>query len=130
MSIISNDALNELKDLIIEEIKNDFIDKHLSKNLVNTIYFKKTEEGYDIVIPAEIYNFYKFFKDGSIVPRGTGSYASELDQEGSTIMVYPHKGKRFLLKPGNHVGYVDRAINSALERWLQKYKETIKINKD
>lgn len=116
---ISEEDLMLFKDLIIEEIKADFEEKHLSLNLVNTIYWQKTEEGYNIVIPAEIYNMYKFFKSGVVVPMGKGSYASHLDTIGSEFMVYPKKGKRFLKTPHNHIGYIDRAIQRATETWFQ-----------
>lgn len=128
MSLISDELLYDLKDLIIEEIKNDFKDKHLSKNLVNTISFEKTEEGLNIKIPAEIYNFYQFFSHGVVISKGIGSYASSLDEIGSEFMVYPEHGPRFVAKPHNHIGYVERAINNALEKWFQRHPE-IKIKK-
>lgn len=120
---IEKDALNKLKDLIIEEIKNDFTSKYLSKNLVNTIRWEETPEGFNIIIPAEVYNMYKFFKSGVVIPNGRGSYASFLDTTGSEFMVYPDKGKRFLATPHNHVGYVERAINGAFEKWFSIYPE-------
>lgn len=129
MSVLSQQKIDRLKDLIIEEIKADFNQKYLSKNLVNTIRFEKTEDGYNIVIPAEVYNMYQYFTHGVIVSKGTGSYASSLDEMGSEFMVYPKNGKRFMSKPHNHIGYVERAIKNALQKWIQQ-EEDIKIKKN
>lgn len=126
---ITEEALTLLKDLIIQEIKKDFEEKHLSKNLVNTITWEKNEEGFNIIIPAEIYNMYKFFKEGVVISKGIGSYASHLDEVGSEFMVYPKKGKRFLSTPHNHIGYVERAINSALQQWLDLKPEYERVFK-
>lgn len=116
--MIDDTSLNLLKDLIIQEIQKDFDQKHLSGNLVETIRWEVNEQGYNIIIPAEVYDMYRFFKEGVIIPTGWGSYASELDETGSEFAVYSKKGKRYYVKPHNHIGYIERAINNALQIWF------------
>lgn len=123
MSTIEKKDLDRLAALIVENIKADFATKRLSGNLVNTIKVYNSEYGIKIEIPAPVYNMYRFFKDGVVIPSARGgSYASELNDKGSSFMYYSESGKRELKTPRNHIGYVDRAINNALSTWLEGLK--------
>lgn len=111
---------NKLANYIIEELKREFSVKHLSKNLINTV--KVLDEGDEIriEIPARTYNMLKYQKEGVVVYTSHGSYASRLDKEGSSFNIYPNSNRTgsFRLKTGNHIGYVDKIINNALQRFL------------
>jgi hypothetical protein len=118
------------KDILIEEFEKEFENIHLSRNLANTIRWERNETGYAIVIPAQTYKMYQFFKNGVVIHDGKGSYASELNISGSSIALYNKKGKKHKLKSGgynghsnvkhlgNHVGYIDKCIQKAVQRWI------------
>lgn len=127
MDKISKEELEDLAYCIKNALREEFADKHLSGNLLNTIKIEVVgDDKVNVIIPAEVYNFYRFFKDRVIIPRGGGSYASRLDKEGSSFVVY-HKGGRSFVKPHNHIGYVDRVINEALDQWLLNHKEKFEM---
>lgn len=128
--MVSDNDILLLTRLIIQNLEKEFETKHLSKNLINTIRIEKTENGVSIIIPAQIYNQYKFFKEKVIVPKGTGSYASELDINGSAFMWYPEsgqKGKRKLIEPRNHIGYVDDVIKKSIDTWVSMKSKDYKV---
>lgn len=94
-----------LANLIVKHLEAEFSIRHLSGNLVNTIVITPTENGYEISIPAQVYDIALYKKQGIIVPKNTGSsYASKIDYTGGFS--------------GAHVGYVDRVINNAIQEWL------------
>ena len=110
-----------LAKYIEEEIKRDFSDKRLSGNLVNSIkIYQNSNGGYSIEIPAEIYNMYQYQMHKVIIPTGKGSYASSLNDVGSEFYVYNRKGGRIFIKPHNHKGYVDKAIERGVQRWVSE----------
>ena len=116
---LSEREIEKLAEIIAEKLKIEFQDKHLSGNLANTIQLVKV--GKDIIqvqIPAETYKMYQWFAKRVVIHDGKGSYASELDENGSAFMVYTKK-KRFLKKPGNHKGYVDKVIDEAVAEWME-----------
>jgi len=117
MPRISDDDLKRLAAIIERKIMEEFGDRHLSGNLMSTLEVTYGAGTVAISIPAEVYNFYEFFKTGAIVPRGKGSYASSLDIRGSEYVVYDDKGKRTFKRPRNHVGYVNRIINDSIAEW-------------
>lgn len=116
--------LKELEDLariIQEKLKEEFADKHLSGNLINTIKIENNVDEIKIHIPAQTYNMLKYQQEGVIIHTGHGSYASKLDTVGSEFYIY-HKNTRkgsFKIKPHNHIGYIDRVINKAIKEWRQ-----------
>lgn len=116
MSEIGKEELQKLADIIVLKLKEEFQIKHLSKNLINTI--KITNEGnqIQIEIPAQTYNMLLYQTKGVIVHTSHGSYASKLDLEGSSFMIYrtDSRKKSFRISPRNHIGYIDKAINSAI----------------
>lgn len=116
---VSQLDLELLAEMIIQNIKMDFASKHLSGNLVNTISVENTKDGIRIIIPAEIYDIYQYLDKGVIIKTGKGSYASELDINGSSF------GKK---KIHNHKGYVDRAVDNAVNAWVSTMQDKLEID--
>lgn len=116
--MLSDWQVQLLAYFVKKEIQADFEEKHLSGNLMNTIRVNKTGDGFEVEIPAEIYNMYKFQRYGVVVYTGEGSYASELDEEGSAFYVYKKGGGRIWIEPRNHIGYVEDAIRRAIPQWM------------
>lgn len=114
MEVSENDK-RLLADLIIYYIRKDFEIVHLSKNLVNTIRLEKTNNGYAVIIPAEMYDISQFRKKGVVVHNNKGSYANEIDSSGGFS--------------GQHKNYVDRAINSAIQNWLGRLRIKAEVKK-
>ena len=128
---LSKEDLQELAECVRQAILNEFAMQHLSGNLMNTIKVETDDEDkVQVIIPAETYNMYQYFMHGTIIPNGRGSYASKLNDEGSAFMVYwgtsanPH---RKLVEPRNHIGYIDKVINDAVNDWLMKKKDKYKL---
>ena len=107
--MVGHDELQKLADIIVAKINEEFEIKHLSRNLVNTIKIEMVEDKIDIIIPAETYDILKFKEKGVVIPTGKGSYASKLDEEGSSLMV-SNKNGSYQIKPGNHKGFLDKVI--------------------
>ena len=118
MNKVSQADLELLAEMIIQNIRADFAVKHLSGNLVNTIQVENTKDGIKIIIPAEIYDIYQYLDKGVIIKTGQGSYASELDINGSSF------GRN---KTHNHKGYVDRAIDNAVNMWVSSIQDKMQI---
>ena len=121
--------LEMLADIIVKNIKEEFSEKHLSGNLVNTITVEKLGDEIKINIPAQTYNMLKYLEKGVVIHTGHGSYASSLDEEGSSFMIYPggtRKGS-FRTSPGNHKGYVDKVINKSIREWRGVINGKIKV---
>lgn len=93
-----------LANYIIQEIKEEFSIIHFSGNLKDTILLEETEDGYDVVITAQLYDVEYFEQHGVIVYDREGSYASEVDKKGG-----------FSRK---HRGYINRCINTAIDKWM------------
>lgn len=98
------DLTESLKDIILKHLEAEFSVRHLSGNLINTIVVTPTENGYEISIPAQIYDIRLYKREGVIVYKNMGSYASKIDYTGGFS--------------GAHVGYVERIINNALQEWI------------
>ena len=115
---LSKQEIERLGELIVEKLRIEFQDKHLSGNLANTIEIVRvSEDKIQVQIPAETYNMYQWFAHKVVVHNGRGSYASKLDETGSEFMVYDKSGRHFA-QPHNHKGYVDKAIKEAVQEWM------------
>lgn len=126
--MVSDEDLMTLANLIVENIKKDFESKHLSGNLVNTLYIEKTQDGVRVVIPAEKYNMPLYIRKGVVVHSGAGSYASTLNEEGSIIRLPGNgRGRPKDIKKGNHIGYIDNAIKNAIETWREMISEKTEV---
>lgn len=95
---------------IMNNIRQEFANKHLSMNLVNTMTLEMTNDGCVIRIPAQVYNMGQYLKQGTIIYTGTGSYAEALDIEGSYVL-----GRKI----GNHIGWIGRVVNQAVSTWTK-----------
>ena len=111
--------LEMLASIIVRKIKEEFSLKHLSGNLTNTITVEMLGDEIKINIPAQTYNMLKYLEKGVVIHTSHGSYASKLDEEGSTFMVYPEGSRKgsHRINPRNHIGYIDRVINESIREW-------------
>ena len=111
--------LELLSNIILRKLREEFSVKHLSGNLINTIQIEKSADEIKISIPAQTYNMLLYQEKGVVVHTSHGSYASKIDEEGSSFMVYPNDGRKgaYRVYPRNHKGYVDKVINSAIQEW-------------
>ena len=122
--------LKLLSDIIIKNLKEEFALKHLSRNLINTIRIEAASDEIKIHIPAQTYNMLLFQTKGVVVHTSHGSYASKLDEEGSSFMTYPkgtRKGSK-RISPRNHKGYIDKIIDISINEW-KGLLEDMKVNR-
>lgn len=96
----------ELALMIKQEIEEEFKNIHLSKNLMDTIVIEETDGGYDVVIPAYIYDIGTWYKYGIVAYTSGKSYASAVDKNGGFS--------------GKHKGYVSKCIHRAIDKWMAK----------
>lgn len=111
--------LSSLAYFVKAEIREDFKHRHLSGNLMETIRVGKTPDGFEVEIPAEIYDMYEFQMTGAIVYTGEGSYANQLDIAGSEFWTFYLDGSRRYVKPHNHINYAENAIKRAVDKWMK-----------
>lgn len=127
---IGEKELQDLAEIIVRKLKEEFNLKHLSGNLINTMKIENYGDEIKINIPAQTYNMLLYQMKGVVVHTSNGSYASKLDEEGSKFYKYPNgtrKGSK-LVKPGNHKGYIDKVIDSAILEWSSEIgRDKIKI---
>lgn len=109
--MLSSSELSILAEKIRNKIRLDFEYVHLSQNLINTIEVRRTTFGYEIDIPAEIYDLQKWFKEKVVVYTGQGSYAQEVDVSGGFS--------------GKHTDYVELAIKEAISEWVSEMKYNV-----
>lgn len=103
---------------IYKAIKADFDICHLSYNLVNSTEIGINKDGsLYIRIRAPMYDMLKFMSRQVLIYTGVGSYANELDINGSNIL-----GRQL----GNHIGYIERCISQGVSSWANKNGLTIK----
>lgn len=104
--------LQKLAEKIKAYIKKDFEEVHLSRNLMDTISVYATEKGFNVDIPAEIYDIDKYLNDGVIIYTGEGSYAQEVNQSGGWSK--------------SHIGYVEYSIKRAIFDWVVENEYRVK----
>ncbi len=121
--------IEELALLISNEIKNDFIRKHLANVVSTHIEITLTDDEAKIFIHAPKYDTAVYIDTGVVIYTGDGSYAYDLASEGSVIEKYriPHQEPRITKITrkyyyGNHENFVEEAIKRALKLWNYKYK--------
>lgn len=117
--MIGEEELRKLAEIIVNNLKKEFEIKHLSGNLINTIKIENMIDEIRIHIPAKTYNMLLYKQKGVVVHTSHGSYASKLDKEGSSFMVYPNgtRAGSHRETPGNHKGYIDKVINKSILEW-------------
>lgn len=116
---VGEKELKKLAEIIIKNLKEEFSVKHLSKNLINTIVVESANDEIKIHIPAQTYNMLLYQTKGVVVHTSHGSYASKLDEEGSSFIDYPNgqrKGSK-RISPRNHKGYINEVINKSIREW-------------
>lgn len=109
-------SANEARTLLVfikEEIEKNFKYTHLSENLINTMEIKLTETGFELIIPASMYDLDKFINSGVVVYTGEGSYAEAVNISGGFS--------------GKHKGYVEAAIDAAITRWTNAMSDKYKM---
>lgn len=109
--MLSSSELSILAEKIKNKIFKNFEYVHLSKNLIDTIEVRRTTFGYEIDIPAEIYDLQKWYKERVIVYTGEGSYAQEVNESGGFS--------------GKHTNYVEDAIKEAISEWTIEMKYNV-----
>lgn len=120
--MITKDQTRVLAELIVRNIGEEFSEKFLTGNLVNSIKIEEDSEGISIRITAPKYSFKEWFLNKVIKPTYKGSYAQQLDSQGSHIISYDKNGKRKYKYLGNHKGYIENCIKSAIDEWKRIYK--------
>jgi hypothetical protein len=127
MAEITQTELERLAQLLVKYIKEDFSDKHMSQNLIETIQIVAEKGEVKIIIPAQTYNMLLYQRKGVVVHTSNGSYADKLNETGSEFFIYPNDTRQgsYKIAPHNHVGYIQRAINSALAEWTATRNEII-----
>ena len=66
-------------ELLTKNIKDEFKLKHVSMQLADTIVVYETDKGYNVEIPADKYDIWRFLYEGVIIPTNNGSYANTVD---------------------------------------------------
>ena len=128
--MVGERELQKLANIIIRNLKEEFAVKHLSKNLINTIVVEMASDEIKIHIPAQTYNILLYQSKGVVIHTSHGSYASKLDEEGSSFMVYPNgpRSGSKRISPRNHQGYIDKIINLSIQEWRGSLDE-LKVQK-
>jgi len=126
---IGEKELEMLANIIVRRLQEEFDAKHLSGNLVNTITVTNIGGEIQINIPAQTYNMLLFQQKGVVVHTSNGSYASKLDEEGSSFMVYPQGTRKgsYRISPRNHKGYIDRILELSIQEWRGTIKGETKV---
>lgn len=115
--------LQSLANMVAEAIKDDFRRVHLSGNLMNTITVTKSESGYKVEIPAQIYDM-KLYQTRKVIVYKAGSYASQLNDEGSEFFDYI---KWKWVMPRNHIGYAERGCQQAADQWAKMNGKEVRV---
>lgn len=110
--MLSTNELEVLAKIIKRNIEKNFAYIHLSKNLIDTIVVRQTSMGFEVDIPAEIYDISKWYKDKVVVYTGKGSYAQAVDDKGGFS--------------GYHTNYVENAIKDAIDEWNSIYSHKVR----
>lgn len=101
---ITEKDLQELAQIIVLNIQEEFAIKHLSRNLTKTIKVENMGDTINIHIPAKIYDMGLYKRTKVVRYTGQGSYASKLDEDSR-----------------NHTGYIDRVIDKSIRQWKSKF---------
>ena len=143
---MANNLATELAMEILESLKMEFKDKHLTGNLLRHTTIIETNDYVEIHIQAPSYDFYEYFINGVVVPPKKAGvpteYASLLDTQGSEYTLYwmePARSGRGKILPGrsnikkkemrphNHIGYVNKTLSEGISNWMNKQNLNIKL---
>lgn len=126
----------EIALLIKKYIKEEFLFKHYSGNIMLDenirIKYNENEKGIDIEVKAPRYSFKKFQENGVIVKTYKGSYASQINREGSSIIIYDKNkdgtlsNHYFRKQLGNHIGFAEMSsVLGTKEYYENNQKEVV-----
>ncbi len=120
-----------LASIIVENILQDFYDKHLTGNLMDSIVVEEVDGKVRVVINAPTYNMLEYFRTKTIIHTGHGSYASKLDREGSSFFAYKGETRKgsYRIFPGNHKNYIETAIQISLQQWKNLMQKDMSLKK-
>ena len=143
---MANNLATELAREILESLKKEFKNQHLTGNLLNNVSVIETKDYVEIHIKAPSYDFYEYFINGVVVPPKKAGvpteYASLLDTQGSEYTLYwrepaksgrgktlPGRGniKKKEMRPHNHKGYVNKVLSEGISNWTGKQNLDIKL---
>lgn len=97
--------VQELAELIVKNIKEEFSLVHLSGNLMDTIKIVENGNGeFEVHIPAEKYDLVLFKNHGVLVYNGRGSYAETVNKQGGFS--------------GTHKQFIQKAVEKSITEWL------------
>ncbi len=105
----------KLAELIVERIKKDFEEVHLSGNLASTINVRVVGNNVEIEIPASMYDVQKYLEEGVFIFTGEGSYASEVDTYGGFS--------------GKHTGFFERSVEQGTKDYYKLEGKEVRVNK-
>lgn len=110
--MISRDMLSYLAMDLKEMLQKEFEAIHLSGNLAETIQIRPTEFGFEVDIPADIYDLKLWYDKGIVIYTGEGSYAQAVNESGGFSKT--------------HTGYVEDCIRLTIEKWLKYFNLQVK----
>jgi len=113
---INKDLSKLFAELLVKNIKDEFKLKHVSMQLADTIVVYETDKGYNVEIPADKYDIWKFLYEGVVIPTNNGSYANTVDIYKNLKVPQPHTN--------THKNYVSRCI----EKTLKEFPDVVKNN--
>lgn len=114
---ITKEMKQKLAEMIVENIRANFRNKYVTKNLINTIRIYSDSSGNVMIdIPAEIYDIKEWKKNKAVVYSGGGSYANLVNTTGGFSKT--------------HTNYVEKAIDEAISQWLNMIKSTVEQGKN
>ena len=100
---------------LVDNIKKGFKTMHVSGNLADTIVVYETNNGYNVEIPADKYDVWRFLYEGVIIPTNKGSYANTVDIYKTLKVPKPH--------PNTHKNYVSKSIENTLKTFPRVVKD-------
>lgn len=117
---INKDLSKLFAELLVKNIKDEFKLQHVSMQLADTIVVYETDKGYNVEIPADKYDIWKFLYEGVIVPTNKGSYANTVDIYNNLKVPRPHQN--------SHKNYVSRCIEKTLKEFPTAVKNSYRGN--
>ena len=115
MPEITFEQASELADMIIAEIQDEFKDKYISHNLINTIKVDYLQGQIVIDIPALKYDINEFTKTGKIIYK-PDEYGNSYDELLETTGGFSK----------THKDYLRKRVNKAIKMWQEKNQLTLK----
>ena len=116
--MISLEDKQLLAEIIVMNLRTEFMLKHLTGNLLDSIKIESDGSSVKVIIDAPTYDMLEYLKNKTIVHDYKGSYASSLNEKGGQIL---NK------KTGNHKGYVDEIIMKSITMWKELVQKGVSL---